>query len=461
MATAAEHLRAGLQETVDDFLRLFASVYFAVSLFAIWGFFTLIGVIVEQGKTQDFYWANYAPALARLILRLDLDNIYHSAAYVGIIGLILTSLAVCTFKRVIPARLPPLRAITIDRIPLHATIPVEGDEREIRDRIERFFRATGWFVRKREFGGEEWTFADKHNWARRGVLVAHMGFVIIAAGTTWYWAQGFSGQTPILTGTTATIPQTGAQITLDSFNYRFDPIHTKAGLVYQPIDYVSHVRYVGKDGLERPATIRVNHPLDIDGTLYYQAAYGFGAQFVLTKNGRVMADSPRQLLMEGDEFSVGGDRALEYDRFVGTVDRKTGRPSIDPRPNNPAVVVRMLAGDTAMASAMIPIGSSIDLGGGYRLSVPSYRIYSGIQYRYDPGMGLVGLGAFVLLTGLCMAFYFLPARLYVKLNGSGRQWSLGIAATTVKGYEVFEDQFRELVAALSRATKREETSACS
>ena len=461
MATAAEHLRAGLEETVQDFLRLFASVYFAVSLFAVWGFLTLIGVIVEQGKTSDFYWANYAPPLARLILRLDLDNIYHSLAYVGIIGLILTSLAVCTFKRVIPARLPPLRAVTIDRIPLHATIPVEGDEREIRDRIEQFFRSTGWFVRKRELGGEEWTFADRHNWARRGVLIAHIGFVIIAAGTTWYWASGFSGETAVLTGSTVVIPQTGAQIKLDRFNYRFDPIQTKAGLVYQPIDYVSQVQYVGKDGIARSATIRVNHPLEIDGTLYYQAAYGFGAQFVLTKDGRVTANSPADLLKEGDSFSVGGDRALEYAQFVGTVDPKTGRPSNDPRPHNPAVVVRMVVGGAAMAAGMIPIGSSIDLGGGYKLSVPRYSIYSGLQYRYDPGMGLVGIGAFVLLTGLCTAFYFLPARLYVKLTGSGRKWSLGIAATTVKGYEVFEDQFRELVAALRRAANREETNACS
>ncbi len=120
---------------------------------------------------------------------------------------------------------------------------------------------------------------------------------------------------------TATIPQTGAQIKLDHFNYRYEPIQTKAGLVYQPIDYVSQVQYVGKDGVARLATIRVNHPLDIDGTLYYQAAYGFGAQFVLTKDGRATPNSPPYLLKEGDSFSVGGDRALEYDQFVGTVDR--------------------------------------------------------------------------------------------------------------------------------------------
>jgi len=451
MATAVAQLRDGVRETVDDFLRLFASIYFAVSLFAIWGFLTLIGVIVEQGKTDDFYVANYAPPLARLILRLDLNNIYHSLAYVGIIGLILTSLAVCTFKRVIPARLPPLRTVRIEHIPLNATIPIEGDESEIHGRIERFFRAAGWAVRKREFGGEEWTFADKHNWARRGVLVAHIGFVIIAAGTTWYWAKGFSGETAILTGGTVTIPQTGAQITLDRFNYRFDPIQTKAGLVYQPIDYVSHVRYVGRDGITRAATIRVNHPLNIDGTLYYQAAYGFGAKFVLTHNGRALPISPQDYLREGSAFPVTTDRSLEYAQFVGTINRKTGEPAADPRPNDPGVVVQVLEGDRSLGAALVPIGSSLDLGGGYRLSVPRYLVYSGLQYRYDPGMVLVGLGAFVLLAGLCIAFYFLPARLFVRLVGAGRNWTLGIAATTVKGYEVFEEQFAELIAALARA----------
>ena len=90
---------------VDEFLILFANILFAVSLFAVWGVFTLIGVVVDQGKDADFYWQNYTPVLARIVLRLHLDNIYHSPAYIAIIGLILISMTVATFRRVIPARL--------------------------------------------------------------------------------------------------------------------------------------------------------------------------------------------------------------------------------------------------------------------------------------------------------------------------------------------------------------------
>jgi cytochrome c biogenesis protein len=451
MATrTAEHSPfAPLRELVDEFLILFANIGFAVSLFAVWAVFTLIGVIVDQNKGADFYWQNYTPALARIVLRLHLDNIYHSPAYIAVIGLILISMTVATFRRVIPARLPALRKVIIDKIPLHAEFSVAGDERTVRERLEAFFAERGWQIRKREFGGEEWSFIDKHNWARRGVLVAHVGFVIIAAGTTVYWATGYSGQFTVFSGDTATIPQTGATVALKQFGYRIDPVATKSGVVYQPIDYVSHATVTGKDGVARDAVIRVNQPYDADGVKIYQATYGFGITFALTQNGKPVAGVPTTPLKEGEGFAIPGtSRSIEYRSFVGTIDRSTGQPGRDPRPNDPGVTIQAFDGDKPMGQALIPLGTTIDLGAGYALTPLKYTLYSGFQYRYDPGIPLVLIGALVLLTGLCISFYFLPARLYVVVTGAGRAWTVGIAATTVKGYDIFEDRFRELVAAL-------------
>jgi hypothetical protein len=94
---------------------------------------------------------------------------------------------------------------------------------------------------------------------------------------------------------------------------------------------------------------------------------------------------------------------------------------------------------------LVPLERGIDLGSGYRVEVGRYVLYSGIQYRHDPGIPFVGLGAFVLLAGLCMSFYFLPARVYVRVDGAGSRWNVGIAATTVKGYDIYEEQFAALV----------------
>ena len=441
----------GVQELVHEFLVLFANILFAVSLFAVWGVLTLIGVIVDQDKGADFYWQNYTPALARIVLRLHLDNIYHSPAYLGIIGLILISMTVATFRRVIPARLPALRPVKIDKIPLHASVHVEGEEHDVRARIQAFFAERGWQIRKREFGGEEWSFVDKHNWARRGVLVAHIGFVIIAAGTTIYWASGYSGQFTVLSGTTATIPQTGATVALKQFGYRIDPIATKSGVVYQPIDYVSHAIVTGKDGVPHDAVIRVNQPYDVDGVKVYQATYGFGITFVLTKDGHVIAGPPNGPAKEGESFDIPGtSRAIQYRSFVGTIDRRTGEAGRDPRPNDPGVVLEAFDGDAPLGSVMVPLGKALDLGAGYALTPQKYTLYSGFQYRYDPGIPLVLIGSIVLVLGLCISFYLLPARLYVVVTGAANSWDVGIAATTVKGYDIFEDRFREIVEALRR-----------
>ena len=437
----------------DEFLTLFSNVLFAVSLFAVWGLLTLIGVIVDQGKEQAAYWAEYSAPVARLILRLHLDNIYHSPAYVGIIGLILTSLAVCTFKRVIPARIPRLRPVVIEHSPLHATLEVAGDEAAVSAGVDAALRARGWHIRKKEFGGVEWTFADRHNWARRGVLVAHAGFVIIAAGTSLYWATGFSGERAILAGETVAIARSGASITLQSFRDRFEPIATKSGIVYQPIDYVSNVRVRGRDGSSRDATIRVNAPIDIDGTLYYQAGFGYAARFALTQFHKPIAGLPPVLLKEGQGFTIPGtSRSIQYGQFAGTIDRKNNTVGRDPRPNDPGAVLTFFDGDAELGKALVPFGSKLDLGSGYALAPLSYTVYTGLQYRYDPGIPLVGIGAFVLLAGLCISFYLLPARLFVRIGGEAGRRTVGIAATTVKGYDIFEAEFRALVAALEART---------
>jgi cytochrome c biogenesis protein len=437
-----------------EFLQTFGNVLFAVSLFAAWGVLTLIGVVVDQGRDPSAYFDAYAAPVARAILRLGLDNVYHSPWYVGIIGLILSSLAVCTFKRVIPARLPALRPVKVERIPLHAAIETKGSAGDVRRRIAELLAREGWQVRGRLFDGIEWTFADKHNWARRGVLIAHLGFVIIAAGTTLYWARGFSGETAVLTGQAVQIPQTHAILKLDRFSYTIEPIQTKSGLVYQPIDYVSRLTVTGNAGIARPALLRVNHPIDVDGTLYYQSSYGFGMQFALTHDGKPIARIPGRTLLEGDSFEIPGTpRSVVYDRFVPTVDRVSGMPSADPRVNDPAVVLDLMQAGASLGQALIPLRAWVDLGNGWRLMPLRYVVYSGLQYRYDPGVPLVGIGAFILLTGLIVSFYLLPARLYVRVDDAGPGRSrVGVAATTVKGYDVFLREFERLVVRLREGT---------
>ena|SRR6185437_4717847 len=126
-------------------------------------------------------------------------------------------------------------------------------------------------------------------------------------------------------------------------------------------------------------------------------------------------------------------------------------PSADPRVTNPAAVLALVQGGSDLGEALVPMRTWIDAGDGWRVTPSRYVLYSGLQYRYDPGIPLVGIGAFVLLTGLIVSFYFLPARLFVRVDPLAPQRCLvGVAATTVKGYDVFENEFARLVVALTQ-----------
>jgi cytochrome c biogenesis protein len=438
------------RKPLDDLIRTFSNVTFGVSLLALWGALTIVGVVVTQNQPAASYFASYPAPIARAILRLDFNDIYHSVWYLGSIGLVLLSMIAATFTKVIPRRLPPHRAVKIDAMPLHAKVPVEGDAASVRARVERFFAGRGWKITKRDIDGTQWSFADRFNWARVGVLVNHTAILVIAAGTVLYWGWGFAGELTVLTGNTAQIAQNRDLIRLDGFAYTIQPIMTKGGMVYQPIDYVSHVTVVRHDGIPTPMVVRVNHPIDLDGTLVYQASYGFGMRFRLTHDGVPLRSASERTLFEGDALQIPGTtRSIVYENFVPTIDRRTQMPSADPRVNDPAVVLALADSGSVAGEVLAPLGKALDLGNGWRLVPSQYVLFSVFQYRHDPGVPLVAAGAALLLIGLVISFYFLPARLHVRVDEAGDGKStVGLAATTVKGYDIFESEFRDLVAAL-------------
>ncbi len=261
-----------------------------------------------------------------------------------------------------------------------------------------------------------------------------------------YWAFGYSGQTTIVSGSAVTIPENGTTLRLDRFAFRIDPIRTRSGIVYQPIDYVSTLSVTPKDGATRRADLRVNHPARhrrhelLSGIVRLRRTVRASR-----KDGRPLGDHRRHRSRRATRSPLGDTaRSLQYAKFVGTIE-PNGTIGADPRPNNPGVLLDVFDGDQNIGSVLVPLGRSVDLGGGYRVDVGRYVLYSGIQYRHDPGIPFVLVGAFVLLAGLCMSFYFLPARLYVRVDGAATAWNVGIAATTVKGYDIYEEQFAALV----------------
>ncbi len=364
----------------------------------------------------------YAAPIARAILRLDFDNIYHSPWYVGIIGLILLSLAVCTFKRVIPARLPPLRPVSVDKIPLHATFEAAGDAADVR-------RPPGAILRLARLA----ECASASSAASNGASpTSTTGRAAASSSRTPASSSSrperrstgraaFPARLAVLKGDAAQVPQTHALIRLDDFAYRIAPIMTKSGMVYQPIDYVSRVTVTGNDGVPKqhdgarqssdrrrrnavlPIELRLRHAVSRDAK----------------RPARRRALGPH--VCSRAIHSTFPERSAPCST-TGSRRRSTSRAGCRPpirASTIPAVVLGVSQAGSALGEALVPLRTWIDLGDGWRVVPQRYVLYSGFQYRYDPGVPLVGIGAFVLLAGLIISFYLLPAR-HLPARGRGR-----------------------------------------
>ena len=414
-------------------------------------------MIVDQGKDADFYWQNYTPALARIVLRLHLDNIYHSPAYIGIIGLILISLTVRTFRRVIPARLPAAargedRADSAARVGRRSN----GDEADVRARIAAVLRRA--------------RLADPQaRVRRRGVDVrrqAQLGAARRAGRARRFRHHrrrhddllGDRLQRPVhralrarprRSRRPARRSRSSASVTA---SIRSRP---RAGSSTSR-SITSRTRTVtGKDGVARDAVIRVNQPYDVDGVEDLSGDLRLRRSRSCSRTTAGRSPVRRATPMQGRRCVRRSPGRRARSSTASSSARSTAAPASpapDPRPNDPGRRARGVRRRPAARATSWSRSARRSISAPATRSTPQhYTLYSGFQYRYDPGIPLVLIGAIVLLAGP-VHLVLLPARAAVRRRSPapGASWNVGIAATTVKGYDIFEDRFRDIVDALRR-----------
>lgn len=439
---------------IDELLDVLSNVLFPVVVFLVWAVMTTIGTIVDQNGDPQHYYDMYPAYVANLILRLHLDTILHSVPYFSLIVLLLVSMSVCTFRRVIPKRFPKDRAVGIENFGLHDSVAMPAGRDEAASAAQNYLKSQGFAVRSQDIDGAAWIFGDKHTWARYGVLVAHLGFAIIALGVFLGWLAGFKGELQIFNGETAAVPeQPGLAVHLKTFMAQFEPVQTPNGVFYQAALFKSDVT-VSESGAQTGADILVNHPFKTaSGVYFYQASYGFGGRFDLKRNGKPVRLSGTGRLMPQDQiFLPGTSREIQYMTLLGPSDPSQAPVGV-PLPKTDEYALWLVHDNvpTTNRPLLVPVGKTIDVGDGYTLTALRPVPWSGLTYRRDPGESFVGLGAAVLVAGFVMALFFVPIKVYARVRAGQHGSVLDIAATTTKGNTIYEREFAQLVDGVRRA----------
>lgn len=422
---------------------------------------SVLGTILPQNLPLSEYAHRLGPAVARIIHFLQLDDMYHSVWFLGLLGLFAVNLGACSLHR-----LPGVwqQVVRPDLAPSEAWLKSRSvgcrwlDPRPPGHVVQELIgKVRGRFgtVRCTERDGAIWLFAQRYPWARLGAYVTHLAILIILLGGVVGGMAGFRGYVNIAEGQTVDhISLSGGEGAKPlGFGVRCDQFSID---YYENSDRPREFRSlltIFEDGREVPGwakvPVRVNHPLRYRGLTFYQSGYGVDAHLfrfiVMPRDGQ-----PFELEVSSDRMALLPDgTSLVIAGYVSDFDGQ-----------GPAAGLQLMYPDGRQGRAMAFHDPDLRAAGdgdsyAFRLLSLEQRWYTGLQVSRDPGVPLVWLGCLLLVAGTLAAFYFSHQRVWLLLKSDGDGTRILAAGQSHRHRDAFAKRFETMCHDLQQEASEE------
>jgi cytochrome c biogenesis protein len=437
---------------------------------------------LNVAKVQQYYAAHakLAPVIDRLGGFNVFASPWFSAIYlllfVSLVGCLIPRLRAHLVALV---RVPPDAPARLDRMPVHAEgLALSGEPADIAARLRtalrrRRFRAV---VREQADGGYT-VSAEKGYVKESGNLLFHFALLALLLGVAFGALYGYHANRLLVQGEDQGFCNTLQQYDDYGLGSRVNPgdlepfcltlngfqaTYTDAG---QPVDYRASVSYTVGDAPATTAVIKVNDPLRLDRARIYLLGHGYAPVLRYTdRYGHTQTAlapfpdlDPATLTSSGVvafpdvniDPAVGPDpRNKQQVAFQGVyvpTSDGTHATSIFPAERNPVLVLTPYRGDLGLdagipgsvyaldqhqldtgrlkAVATAPIrlkpGESAQLDDGTTVQFLYARPWITTAVRYDPGEGVVLVGAVCLLAGLLTSLTGRRRRVWFRVPPAG------------------------------------------
>ncbi|MFG2072082.1 cytochrome c biogenesis protein [Nonomuraea maritima] len=459
---------------------------------------------VDPDKVARLYQQN--PTLAEWYDRFQLFEVFTSVWFAAIYLLLFTSLIGCIVPRLLVyarelRRKPPAAPKRLSRLPHTASFDGDLGVEEVARRLRK--------LRFRVVTGDGWVSAEKGLLRETGNLVFHIALlgILLAIGAGSLY--GYRGNVLVVEGdgfanTVAAYDRfiPGSQVsaeslepfsfTLDKFDVAYQVTGDKRG---QALDYEAHLKV--NDSPQAPArdyTLKVNDPLEINGTQTYLIGNGYAPVFkVVDGKGQVAFDGPVPCLIEDKGSMTSGCVVKVPDAQPGQLGfllqfLPTSVPMTDgtyrsafPGELNPQVqLLGAFTGDLGLRSGEpqsvytlaepevlkklkpllmgkdvpkpLAVGQSVDLPDGLgKLEFTGVKQWITLQTAYDPGRLPALLAAAAAVLGIALSLMIRRRRVFVRVGG-GRV-DVGGLTRTEGSAAGFAEEFAEIVQVLSAGEK--------
>jgi cytochrome c biogenesis protein len=493
--------RPGLGDALRQAWREYRSMRTALVLLVVLAAASILGSLFPQEgispQRVDQYFLDH-PALAPVLERLGLFDVFGSAWYMAIYLALLGALVAClvprsrALYRVLRSR--PPRGGDLARYRTRASFDTPASPDQVISEAQRVLRRGRY--RLAVHGGE---LAGEKGYLREAAsMLFHVALLVLLVGLAYGKAYGYRGQAAIVEGETWANARVGYdsfspgrffgpdrlapfQLRLDDFTNSFYPNNT-------PREFVSTLTALDLDG--RPLQsqrVAPNRPMTVDGVRVFQSDYGYVPMVrVQDRHGKELL-APQEVLTLRDpatEWSTGAVRVtrarpqvgLELTMFTGlrtAPDCPGGAPFCnDPRLVRPVLVVLAWQGDLQADRAqsvftldrtrlrllgdrpvLLGLGQSARLANGMVVSFTDLKQYSVFTLARDPGVPVVAVGAALLLCGLVPSLYVTRRRVWVRATPAGPGTTrVELAGLALQGKAAFEGELARLAQRVERGT---------
>jgi cytochrome c biogenesis protein len=409
------------------------SVRLAISLLAILAVTSIIGTIIPQHESAEFYVKRYSPEMAAFFQVLDIPNMYGSWWFTGLLAILALNLIACSLDRLpnvwklITASATATPVERIKKMPERASWL--GVQETAIPALASVLAARGF----RNANENKTLFtAAKGAWSRLGAYIVHLSILIIFAGALIGQRYGFKGSVMLPEGnsTAVVFPNQGGAPKNLGFTVRCDFFSVAYYDNGMPKDYLSRLTIVedGRSVLSRD--VQVNQPLRYKGITFYQSSFQPYPDFIVefTKN-----DGDRHnFIIPFQEQATWAEEGVNF----GVLNAQAHGQRLErlklwlKKGENAPVELQLAAGEEATYNQ-------------YKVRVR--QLYAtGLQVAKDPGVPLVYAGCGLLIFGLYVAFFLAHRRLFVVMETTATGRDIWLTGTANKNRFGFARDFAAL-----------------
>ena len=445
--------------------RFFSSVRLAIVLFIFLTLASVLGTLIPQQRTPPEYEAHYG-SLSQIIVGIDLDRLYQSAWYIGLLLVFSLNLVVCSLTRLRPKLIRTFGSEwTLEERGLASLKTKESFTKH--SGLETLLTAARSEFGRRHFriatksdAGRVFLRARKHTLGLFGSDIVHLGVLVILAGGIVSGFGRYRSDVSLTEGQTVPVPSRPISIRLDKFETEVYP----SGAVKAWKSTVT----VFEGGTPRlTETIAVNHPLNYKGVVFYQNSYGWdwenpALELRVKKKSnpsflRTISLKPGERAVLDDGIEIIAVRF--FPDFVIGLENEPATRSWEPV--NPAVLVEGYRKDARVFSGWVfanypeftHFGDSGEMDLIFELASYKAPQFSVLQAASDPGAPVIWAGCIILMLGLFFSFYWPPREIKLVLEGrEGPSVAVSAGGLASKGRDRFEEEFASIMAVLRRTS---------